>query len=107
MRGAFVVDIIDLQAERDKRAVRDLLQDKKEFKGFAVDLDLCKQNVIFSGHAIGSAGEERLSVIIYDDPGPHVYSRHIGTIRFNPAQWREMVKFGSRMLKAHTDLTKK
>lgn len=94
-------DIIDLQAEKDRRALAALLQESKSFKGFDNNIDLCGKEVIFTGHVIGGAADARLTVIAYLKEGVGGYAIPIGAMRFDPVQWREMLKFGSRMLKGH------
>jgi hypothetical protein len=97
-------NVIDLQAEKDRRAVADLLRAGQEFKGFEHDIALGKRDVIFTGHALGGAHDTQLTVIAYSRADPDGVSRPIGAMRFNPTQWAEFVEFGSGMLEAHLSM---
>lgn len=92
--------IVDIQKEKDKRAVAKFMKEAKNFKGFKHDLDMRGKDVTITGHAMGGKDDLRMSIIVYtaDEKG---YAKPLGAIRVNPAQWEKLVKFGNNMLSAH------
>lgn len=99
-----MAEIHDLEIERTNREMEALVKEAETSRPFAIDLDLRKLSVCFTGHCAGPGGtnDDMLRILVYDTSGPSV--RPFGAIRARRDQWEEMRRFGETMLSAQASV---
>jgi len=94
-----LAEIHDIEKERDRRMVEQMMKDVQNWTGFKIDFDICSIPIQFTGSGSGEQGkpeQNRIRIIAYDTSGPAV--QPFGAIRMTRVQWEEFKKLGDGLL---------